>query len=204
MFIGGPITTAEQSWSAPDQTIGFGSIIVFNPSASPVDVFLGQNGRQGSPNFSVPAGTAVTYPIPGTSYVTVAYETYPTIGVATVNLVDTVLSAASSIIPFSSGATKLAATGFVTFGSGAALNWGVTPTLVLAATAADVTFAQPYNLAVFAIVTGIIVDNDGGDANTIPSVFVYNLTLTGAGLYVGGMAYPDTPTGRAFFMAIGV
>ena len=100
---GGPISGSAgpqvTTYNSPGGGDDFGSIVVYNTSGTFVDVYVGQQGALGLPSFSVPPSVVATYPIPGAGVVTVKLRTYPTTGNVTVNLVDTVLSAASSILP---------------------------------------------------------------------------------------------------------
>ena len=96
---------AQQTYTAPDLTIGFGSITIYNSSNSAVNVYLNNVGiLTATPDFVVPALSVITNPIPGINRLTVAFVTYPsTGGNCQVTLCDTVLSSASSLLPGSIG-----------------------------------------------------------------------------------------------------
>lgn len=96
---------AQQTYTAPDLTIGFGSITIYNSSNSSVNVYLNNVGiLSATPDFVVPALCVITNPIPGINRLTVAFATYPsTGGNCQVTLCDTVLSSASSLLPGSIG-----------------------------------------------------------------------------------------------------
>jgi hypothetical protein len=96
---------AQQTYTAPDLTIGFGSITIYNSSNSSVNVYLNNVGiLSATPDFVVPALCVITNPIPGINKLTVAFVTYPsTGGNCQVTLCDTVLSSASSLLPGSIG-----------------------------------------------------------------------------------------------------
>jgi hypothetical protein len=107
MNIGGPISGVNgpqvMTYAAPDQSVGFGSVIIYNSSGSTVNVYVGQQGTAGLPNFQVSPNVVTTYPIPGIPFVTVQLATFPTTGQVGVTLTDAVLSAASSVMPSNVG-----------------------------------------------------------------------------------------------------
>lgn len=113
----GPVTG---QWTAPDLSAGFGSVTVYNASTLPVSLYIGQLNFQGTP-LIVPAQSTVTYPIPGTVYLSAQFGAAAGIisGNCQIQIIDTVLAGQASNIPGSIGAPGI-------FPSASSMQWDVT------------------------------------------------------------------------------
>ena len=95
------------TFTAPNPSTGFGSIVVYNASNSAVNLFLGSIGILTLvPDYTISGGSVMTLPIPGISDLTVAFVTFPAGGGnVNISITDTVLTAASNGLPAAVGAS---------------------------------------------------------------------------------------------------
>ena len=97
------------TFTAPDPSTGFGSMVVYNASNIALNIFLGSIGIITLvPDYTVSGGSVMTIPIPGVSNLTVAFATFPGGGGnCTITITDTVLTAAANGLPAAVGAPGL-------------------------------------------------------------------------------------------------
>jgi hypothetical protein len=191
----------KQSFAAPDLTKGFGSIVLFNQSNSAIGVFLGQANTAGTPTFVIPAGVTCTYPIPGTKYVTVAMQVYPTTGACSITLLEEVLSSSSSIVPFA-GNQLVAVNGYFTLpGSSIVVQWGETGLVPMDLSSGSVTFPFTYLLSAFVVVLTAL-PGAGSDSTFLVTADVTSLLSASFNYRVGGA--PPGYAGNLFWVAVGV
>jgi hypothetical protein len=192
----------QGSWSAPDLTTGFGSVVVFNQSNSALSVWLSQLNTAGAPTFVVPAGVAVTYPIPGTQRLTVELQVHPTTGTCTVTLVDSVLSASSSIVPFA-GDQLVGVNGFFTLpGSSIVVQWGEVVLVPSDFSTGSVLYPHTYLLGGFCVNATAFPAVSNFDNTAMVTVDVTGFQSTGFQYRIGG-SYPGDYS-NIFWFAVGV
>jgi hypothetical protein len=209
--VGGPISGSvgpqTSTFSAPDQTVGFGSIIVSNSSGSTINVYVGQNGTQGTPDYTIAPSVVATYPIPGATFVTVQFATFPTTGTVSVQLIDAVLSTAASVLPGQAGgigvfpaASQIINSNQIFFAEPP--GYGTT---IVTVSPPQAFYLYSYSLSAYNSVASTVAEISVFASNTngqIAWMFASNLDIACSGgpiplLYIPGVAVQGVSTGTA-------